>query len=341
VIKRLQDTDPHSAPELRWGWADTGGRKGVLERGSVLTRAFSAGDLRGNIDAIEADAMRAEEEGRLDEAASTWAHSFRVRMALGEFDIARSNRQRGIALSRRLPGIGNSVAQLAGANRVIRAMFTNEGWPPLLDFFKAADEMALPQLAIMHATTRCYLALSAAGCGEKELAKQSVSKLLPAMDRGIPWSTDYADIVFSSATALWWIDEPEMVEPIERNLREKIIVPDYRNPRGDSRLSLAYLCTLNGRLDEARQWFDKARVELEAQEARPLRAIVDFDEAWALVRAEGLALSDEGFPDSTRAEVENLLRQAVAQFEEIGMPGWIRNADALRSGEEIFAPAME
>ena len=68
------------------------------------------------------------------------------------------------------------------------------------------------------------------------------------------------------------------IEVIERNIREKVVTPDFRYPMQDRRLSLARLCALRGRYDEAADWFAKARAVLEEQGARPLRAIADLDE---------------------------------------------------------------
>ena len=84
----------------------------------------------------------------------------------------------------------------------------------------------------------------------------------------------------------------------------------------DARLALARLCTVDGRHDEASRWFAEARVTLDAQGARPLRAIVDFDEALMHRRA--------GRPDATRP----LLEAAVDQFARLGMTGWLRRAKA-------------
>ena len=53
----------------------------------------------------------------------------------------------------------------------------------------------------------------------------------------------------------------------------------------DLRLSLARLCALDGRLDEADHWFAQARLVLDEQGARPLRAIADFDQALMRTRA--------------------------------------------------------
>jgi hypothetical protein len=70
----------------------------------------------------------------------------------------------------------------------------------------------------------------------------------------------------------------DQIEVIERNIREKVVAPDFRYPMQDGRLSLARLCALQGRYDEAAMWFANSRGVLEEQGARPLRAIADLDE---------------------------------------------------------------
>ena len=69
--------------------------------------------------------------------------------------------------------------------------------------------------------------------------------------------------------------------------------PDFRFPMRDARLSMARLCALQGRYDEATEWFAKAREVLDEQGWRPLRAICDYDEALMYLR--------RGAADGTRA----------------------------------------
>jgi hypothetical protein len=63
-----------------------------------------------------------------------------------------------------------------------------------------------------------------------------------------------------------------------------------------------------------------AREVLDEQGARPLRAIVDHDEA--AMYARRAARGD-------RARALRLLDAAREQFEAVGMPGWIARAEAL------------
>jgi hypothetical protein len=80
----------------------------------------------------------------------------------------------------------------------------------------------------------------------------------------------------------------------------------------DARLALARLCALDGRSREATRWFDAARAVLDTQGARPLRAVVDHDEALMHLR-----LGDTG---AAAAHVA----AAGAAFERLGMTGWAR-----------------
>ena len=52
----------------------------------------------------------------------------------------------------------------------------------------------------------------------------------------------------------------------------------------DGRLDLGQVCVLTGRFDEAREWFERARVVLDEEGSRSLRAIVDYVEAESIAR---------------------------------------------------------
>jgi hypothetical protein len=82
-----------------------------------------------------------------------------------------------------------------------------------------------------------------------------------------------------AAETLWLLDRRDHLPMIEAALRDKALLGDFRFPMMDARLALARLCALDGSHDEASRWFANARTVLDAQGARPLRAIVDYDEA--------------------------------------------------------------
>jgi tetratricopeptide (TPR) repeat protein len=169
--------------------------------------------------------------------------------------------------------------------------------------------------------------------GRAEQAIRRLASVLPAIERAPGWAENYTRIACDAAETLWLTERTDWIDVIEGNLREKVIEPDFRYPMMDGRLALARLCALQHRYDEAVDWFAKARTVLDEQEARPLRAIVDYDEALMYAR--------RGAPgDPERAQP--LLDAALRQFRSLGMPGWIRRAEALlKSGATGGARAEE
>ena len=123
-----------------------------------------------------------------------------------------------------------------------------------------------------------------------------------------------------AASTIWLLGSVDQIEVIERNIREKVVAPDFRYPMQDGRLSLARLCALGGRYGEAADWFAKARVVLEEQGARPLRAIADLDEAVMHLRRN---------THGDREQARPLLNAATTQFRMLGMTGWLRRAESL------------
>jgi hypothetical protein len=130
----------------------------------------------------------------------------------------------------------------------------------------------------------------------------------------------YPVLAYNTAEVLWLLEHLEHVEVLEENLRAKVLEPDFRFPMGDARLAMARLCALRGRQAEAISWFAEARAVLDEQSARPLRAIVDYDEALMYARRDG---------PGDRGRARPLHDAALAQFRTLGMPGWIRRAEAL------------
>jgi hypothetical protein len=56
-------------------------------------------------------------------------------------------------------------------------------------------------------------------------------------------------------------------------LREKVIEPDFSYINVDGRLSLARLCALQDRYDEAKDWFAKARTPPSSAMGAPCRCV--------------------------------------------------------------------
>ena len=157
--------------------------------------------------------------------------------------------------------------------------------------------------------------------GRVEDSLDVLSETMLAIERGSGSSDMYPLVALAAAETLWILQRRDYIESIERNVLQKIIEPDFRYPMRDARRSMAHLCALQGRYDEARDWFAKARGVLEEDGQRPLRALVDFDEALMWVRRGRRG-------DRERASPAPAMRPS-STFSAIGMPGWEKRANEL------------
>lgn len=156
--------------------------------------------------------------------------------------------------------------------------------------------------------------------GRVAAAMRRLGRTLPALQQSPIWTDNYARISCDAAETLWLTRQIDFIEIVAASLHDKVIALDLKYPMADGRLALARLYALLGRCDDARDWFARSRTILDEQGARPLRAIVDYDQA--LMYARRAASGD-------RERSAPLLEAALVQFRAIGMPGWIRRAEHL------------
>ncbi|HKN01146.1 MAG TPA: AAA family ATPase [Candidatus Binataceae bacterium] len=285
-----------------------------------LALLFLAGECRRSLPLWQERAVDAERSGRLVVAMDAWAHVARCHNALGEFTEAQAAYDRAIAFSARINRPSLPLLNLISVRT---------------DFFIALDRGAgeivivpgldqlmadpLPVFKFVAAASFGTRALAMAQKNQAEPAMRALGTLQDALRRGAPWGAAYNLMACDAASTLWLLGRTEYVELIEQSIREKVLVPDFRFPMRDGRLSMARLSALQGRCDEAADWFKKAREVFDEQGFRPLRAIADYDEALMYLR-RGLA------GDAQRAQP--FLDAAVSQFRTLGMTGWIKRAAA-------------
>jgi hypothetical protein len=228
----------------------------------------------------------------------------------------RDTMDRTEALAARL---GMPVPTILQAKEII-ATATHEGLEELDAAVAPLTAKVIPALAWLQGGFYAYRARIAAHLDQPDEVLRCLGLLVPWLERAPAWTLGFPMLTSHAAEALWVLDRHDHLELIERALREKVIAPDFRGIMVDGRLALARLCALTGRQDEAISWFAKAREVLTEQGALPLLAIVDYDEA--------LMYSRGNEPGDAEA-AQTLLQPARAQFEAIGMNGWLRRADEL------------
>jgi class 3 adenylate cyclase/tetratricopeptide (TPR) repeat protein len=280
---------------------------------------MGAGEYRRSLPLWEDLVAQSQREGRIADVVAYSAQLARCHNALGNSPAARTAYDRGAALAGRLSGSFCQTRNLSAARYDMQTV-VDDGWE---DFIRER-QVALQQPVIENngflATACAVGARVYARLGRTEEALLLLGTLLPRLERAPGWAVHYTFMACEAATALWLLERTDHIDVIERSLREKVLVPDFRRPMVDARLSMAHLCALQRRYDEAVDWFAQARAVLDAQGARPLRAIVDFDEALMYHRRAAAGDTDL---------MQRLLEPALQQFRALQMTGWVKRAEGI------------
>lgn len=284
---------------------------------------FQAGEFRETEPMHAIRAKEALEAGMIDEAVQQLSFQAACNISLGNFGRGVALLDQATELAERIPP-GSGVSAIGG-RRWDLAYALNTGWEAkhaqIVQMFEGRRALtirwATAVLLSQYANVKAKL-------GDELAAMEYLERVIPAIRKCPGGAANYTSMICKAAMTLWDLQRTDFADVIEQNLREKTIALDFRQPMSDGRLALAQLCALQGRIDEASEWFGKAREVLDEQGARPLRAIVDHDEALALYRH-----SQKTGSELDAVRVRGLLELALAQFGELGMTGWITQAESL------------
>ncbi|MCI0890271.1 MAG: AAA family ATPase, partial [Chloroflexi bacterium] len=279
---------------------------------------YYAGEYRRGLVLWQREADRHERQGQIADALSDWAQIARCHNALGDLTAADAAINRAATFASRLPpGASPQALQMFSARLDLQSTLAPESTE-----FLAVTTPLLKEPAAEHAwaaaVIRAIAALAHARQGDQEDAIRWLTTVIPSIERAPGWGASYILLPCLGAATLWTLKRDDHASVIERNLRDKVIEPDFRFPMQDGRLAMAQLCAVQGRFDEAADWFRQARTVLDEQQAQPLRAITDFNEAEMWLRRAG---------ESDMAQAKPLLEAALEQFRALGMTGWVKLAE--------------
>jgi DNA-binding winged helix-turn-helix (wHTH) protein len=293
-------------------------RAEVLERAPRVAHliGFWAGEYREALTRTREGVEAALRRHHVLRAALLLALAARFESALGELAASQASQARAEELGREATS-SPLVPLWLGAVAAERAQIRGEGFEELMPGYALALAIDVPETRWVLPITRAGAAAAHALLGSEREALAALEPAREALAIAPGWSPNYVPTLHLAISTLWHLQRADRLEPLERQLRERVLAPDFRHPHADARLSLARLCALGGRHEEAAHWVAEARRVLDAQVARPLRALCDYDEACARRRAG----ADPAAP----------LARARAAFAEIGMPGWLRRAEALEA----------
>jgi hypothetical protein len=261
----------------------------------------------------------------LDEAAgvpasTTALHAIAARLAAvtGDHDGADRHLAVGDDLLPRLAPLSNPIFQHFAAHLLVEEVRGVYGEPdaldPLLPFVDSPDTR-WAALATVLGAARAH-----ARHGHVDRALSVLATAVPVLDRADARAPNYPLVVTFAADILWLVERTDHLDIIERNLRTKVIDPDWRYPEVDGRHAMALLCALDSRFDEARDWFAQARAVLAVEGTEPLIVPVDRDEAIMELRRGA---------SGDRTRVAHCIAAARAGAAHPAMAGWHAQLDQL------------
>jgi tetratricopeptide (TPR) repeat protein len=291
-------------------------RQEALTSTNLVVLVQWAGEYGTCLPLLGVEARDAESHGRLARAARAGAMVAICQACLGRLPEAEAALERAQALSTRLgtPAFPVIYAQDSLATGL------DERWEQVAATVGPLLAARHPALAWARGSFLALAARADARLGQDKEALDLLGELLPWLERSPAWSVNFPFIACHAAETLWTLERTDHAETVERALREKVIAPDFRYGMVDGRLALGRLCALQGRHEEALQWWGEARGVLERQRAATLLAVVDHDEAFMYARRGRRG-------DAGRARPT--LEAARRQFETLGMTGWARRAADL------------
>ena len=315
---RILDADPRFRQDAPWAVYAT--RQQILDEASDEPWPLTiwAGCYRPARTLWEQRADSFERAGRLVACVGAWVGMARCDVALGDFGRAGELLDQSEDLAGRLGLSGPIRINLVGGRDEL-CLSLDQGWDELLAALgPAMGPNPDPTVRSLLGTVNAAVARIAALGDDTDTALTFLEEAIPPLIAVVPWAVTANRMACDAATALWVLGRTDHLETVQEAVREKVLIPDFRSPMMDPRVSLGRLAALDGRTDEATQWFARARGVLDADGARPLRAVVDLDEAVMLHRG--------GRPAD---QVRPFLDEAIRRLEQLGMIGWLRRAERL------------
>ena len=156
--------------------------------------------------------------------------------------------------------------------------------------------------------------------GNEPEARRLLVALLPILESVEPTMYLHNVTVHLTAVAVWELGAAEYAAIFYRLLSGLVAAGLGNAFWGPHALMSARMAALMGRIAEAREGFREAHAWTDAHQHRYLAAIIDYDEALALVRTGA----------SDRAQIGARVDKALSAFRALEMPGWVQRALALQ-----------
>lgn len=260
----------------------------------------------------------AERYGSLHRQAEALVWQSLAQTALGDLDAAQHAAARADDLLARLGPWDHLRAQWPSMHFAL-AYALDGDWPALAEFWSRFATEPPAGLSWFGLPAAAMAAYAHARAGSETEAGRLLDLLAPLLERVGPETWLQSGAVALAGAAVWELGAVDLAARYLQLALDLRAAGSANYPGTSNELTAARMAALIGAGEQARDLFAAARRVLDEEGQRPLRAIVDLDEA----RALAMGVCD-------RMGVDALLGAALRQFQSLGMAGWAARAQALR-----------
>jgi hypothetical protein len=258
--------------------------------------------------------------GSIPSQAEALAHIATSQVATGELLLAQETLRRAQEVIARL-GAGHRMHRFIAISRaLLLAYFLDGDWELLTAEAVEYATSAAARRSSAGMVAAAFAALSASRAGNPTEARVLLQHITSAAEHVAPTTYAHNVAVFYDATAVWDLEATEYAAAYRRLTQDLLLAGVGTPPFIPLELVVARMSTLLGDVGEARDYFERARSKINAHGLTHMRAILDYDQARALIRA---SVTD-------RARIITLLDTALEGFRAHGMLGWAARAAAQK-----------
>ncbi|MFN8514998.1 MAG: AAA family ATPase [Thermomicrobiales bacterium] len=246
-----------------------------------------------------------------------------ARMFFGNRALAEEHLAQSRSLTARL-GTMHRLHFAPVAVESMLAYFFEGDWAALAASTRRFGDAPLARQGSVGFASAALGAMNVLRAGDESAARRLLAGLAQVHAAIEPTDYMYSSTFDRACSVIWELAATEYAEQYHRLAHALIARNDSRGMVNAYERDVALMAALLGHHEESSDYFARARVTLDAAGHRTMRAIVDYDEALALTRANS--------PDHAR--IAALLDAALDQFTALGMVGWEARARALRAEQE-------
>jgi len=274
-----------------------------------------------------------ERFGSIPSQAEALAHIVTSQVATGELLLAQETLRRAKQVIARL-GAGHRMHRFVPISRtVLLAYFLDGDWELLSAEAVEYATSAAARRSSAGMVAAAFAALSVSRAGNPTEARALLQHITSAAEHVAPTTYAHNVCVFYAATVVWDLAATEYAATYRRLTLDLLLAGVGTPPFIPLELVVARMSTLLGDVGEAQDYFARARSKIDAHGLTHMRAILDYDQARALIRT--------GVTDRTR--IITLLDAALEGLRSHGMLGWAARVaeqkEALTTIPRSGAPA--